>query len=495
MSDTAIPIENNVEESLKNMMPLIKLQQMIARASTESSSSFSESIISFIDENGILGENKGQLYEFLTILSNASESHFKSLDLIILLFKNYQEIITSNFSSDDLFSIFSSNKTLLLSLYENKCINISTLQKKFNSSSFQFPFFYPEFKSNFDILTSEQKEQIQAIDKEIQEKYESKIDIFLNFRKEGHSEMTIAKLIRDDDIDKFTVFVSPENFDLNMTIPLSIFESHPLLQSEPTLIEYACFFGSIKIFKFLWLRELNINKRIFEFAIAGKNFEIIHIIENKCKTGDNEINNSNKIIHKKSRYRMNDFVIDNDCLFAAINYQQPEVFDYFIEKYNDLKLTETMLPKIIESHNFLMFQYIIQYILKETPNCQMSITSNYKTEIKNFSIDQILKMKDNLNKNFLHFACIYGNIEIVDFLCKYKSSNDNDFLINVNEKDNSNWTPLHYACKYNYFQIVEILANCYGKLLDFNCEDDDFKFSFSYMEFIKLSIFFDFGLL
>ena len=101
-----------------------------------------------------------------------------------------------------------------------------------------------------------------------------------------------------------------------------------------------------------------------------------------------------------------------------------------------------------------------------------------------FSIDQILKMKDNSNKNFLHFACIYGNIKVVNFLCNYKLLNENEndendkkndgFIIDVNEKDKSNWTPLHYACKYDYLEIVKTLVNCYGNLLDFNVEDDDF---------------------
>lgn len=461
------PKENHdLEEFQKDIMPFIEFSHLIEQASSSIDSCI-DSILVFINENNLLGENKGQFYQILKILSNSIKCYPRSKNIIIFLLKHYNEDISQKFTSEELFSIFASNKLLLLALYESNCININTLQSKYSSSSYNFPFFYPEFKENYQILSTDQKERIQLIEKDIQEKFDSKIDTFLSLREDGHSELKIAQLIRNDDVDNFSVLVSPENFNLNMEIPISIFESDPLLQSKPSLIEYACFFGSIKIFKFLWLKNLDIDQRIYSYAIAGNNTEIIHILESKYPP---EVSD------------------DGGCIIPTILYQRPEIFEYFIENYNFLVLTQKMLAETIESHDFVMFNCIMSYISKENPNCPILITKNYRTSKVNCSIEQVLLMKDICDKNLLHTACIYGNLEIVNFLSKLKfdkfstsnstSNKNSQFLFDINEKDNYHLAPLHYACKYDYLDIIKTLLNSYGDLIDWNIEDNDYKYNY-----------------
>lgn len=68
-------------------------------------------------------------------------------------------------------------------------------------------------------------------------------------RRIGENESNICELIRNDSIDQFIEYANQSNFLLSSTVPSSIFETnHFLLQNEPSLIEYAAFFGSIQFF-------------------------------------------------------------------------------------------------------------------------------------------------------------------------------------------------------------------------------------------------------
>ena len=65
MTKSPISKENPIIDELQeNMMPLIKIQQMIAQVSVTSSGSFFESILAFIDENKIISAKKILYQEF-----------------------------------------------------------------------------------------------------------------------------------------------------------------------------------------------------------------------------------------------------------------------------------------------------------------------------------------------------------------------------------------------------------------------------------------------
>lgn len=65
-----------------------------------------------------------------------------------------------------------------------------------------------------------------------------------------------------------------------MTIKPSIFESNDyLLKNEPSLIEYAAFFGSFQIFKYMQLNNVVLKPSLWPYVIHGQNFDLVHLLE------------------------------------------------------------------------------------------------------------------------------------------------------------------------------------------------------------------------
>ena len=98
---------------------------------------------------------------------------------------------------------------------------------------------------------------------------------FHELRKVGEDENFICKLIRDDNIKDFIVYVNKNNIQLNTPIKLSIFETNAFLikkQNESqnkgiTLTEYAAFFGSIQIIKYLQMEGEKLTPSLWLYAI------------------------------------------------------------------------------------------------------------------------------------------------------------------------------------------------------------------------------------
>ena len=64
---------------------------------------------------------------------------------------------------------------------------------------------------------------------------------------------------------------------------MSIFETNSFLleREETSLIEYAAFFGSIQIVKYLDLNGVDLSDSLMLFAIHGKNVELNNFLEEK----------------------------------------------------------------------------------------------------------------------------------------------------------------------------------------------------------------------
>lgn len=132
----------------------------------------------------------------------------------------------------------------------------------------------------------------------------------------GENDSPICEIIRNDEIDEFITYVTRADFPLSSHINPSIFETNEFLfDKTPTLIEYAAFFGSIQIFRFLLLNDVKLTEDLFLYAIHGRNADIIHILE------------SNKI---KPKY--------DKCLFEAIKCNHNEITNYIFSNYleNDI---------------------------------------------------------------------------------------------------------------------------------------------------------------
>ena len=132
-------------------------------------------------------------------------------------------------------------------------------------------YFYPEFKNFLDekLLTKINKyisyrhyksDQILLNPEEI----ESDLDLFKQKRKKGENDIYICGLIQKDAIEDFVSYVNKTNFSLTSKINYSIFETNSFLlkNKKMTLIEYASFFGSIQILKYLFLNKVDLTQSI-----------------------------------------------------------------------------------------------------------------------------------------------------------------------------------------------------------------------------------------
>ena len=160
--------------------------------------------------------------------------------------------------------------------------------------------------------------------------------------------------IKTDDIDTFQKIVSNQNLPLDSTINENIFDNYCRIYTELRILDYAVRHGSIKIFKFLVMNDVNFYDDIISDAFSCNNYEIFHITESIQK----------KVFLEKS-------------LYHAIRYWRHEYIDYSIENYNfefleksdinseyDNKIVE-LICNTIFSMNFMFFESKILPFLRK----------------------------------------------------------------------------------------------------------------------------------
>ena len=142
-----------------------------------------------------------------------------------------------------------------------------------------------------------------------------------------------------DSVEEFISYVNKINISFESTIKPSIFETNSfLIDKKPTLIEYAAFFGSIQIFNFLKIHEVELKPSLWIYAIHSNNAEIISILE------------SNNI-------ELNQV----DCFNEAIKCHHNNIAYYFKENY--LSDSNEFDPKFcfIFSNFVFLSDYISHY--------------------------------------------------------------------------------------------------------------------------------------
>lgn len=212
--------------------------------------------------------------------------------------------------------IFSKNKLILLILFKNKVLvpeyHIIQLMIK-EKIEFYF-FFFTEIKNYIGL-----KLKKSIIDRMIS--YDK--SIFCNFeewRGKCVNESLLCKTIREDLIKEFCIYINQANLSFDSKIRFSILKTNPLFESNHkiTLIEYAAFYGSIKIFKFLSLKA-QLEPLIWIYAIHSNSQKMIHILKEMGVKPPN---------HTYEK-----------CLEEAIKCHHNELALYFLNNYFDDQYT------------------------------------------------------------------------------------------------------------------------------------------------------------
>lgn len=293
------------------------------------------------------------LKDFLHLLSKMSADHQRSPYLIkkveyILAFLK-KEII-SKFSNTSLFNIFKKNKRILLFLIKEKLIKIDEYVHGFMSDHNDYiDYFAPELIS---YMSNEAKN-------------EEEDDLFEENRRIGENHNYICKLIRDDSAKEFISHVNTANLPIKKAkIQQSCFETNWFLidQFDISLMEYAAFYGSLKIVRYLQMNGVELTPSLWTYAVHSNNPELIRFLEENhvppAEYSDDDYEDiyeeSVKCFHNDiAQYVKNNLLNENDYdqlkLIKFYNFEfipddfgNEEYFNYFC-RYDYLSLVNIFI--------------------------------------------------------------------------------------------------------------------------------------------------------
>lgn len=335
-----------------------------------------------------LTEDLYLLKDFLILLSTLCNNHQRtSKNKLILKIENiliqFKDKITNLLSGADIYMIFHENNRMILFLQKNSFFNINQdlILNKFYSSDYKIGYFYPELRE------LNKTKFLQAIKDYHLENFiqqsEENFNVFLQNRNEGENVDVIAKIVRNDLVDDLINFLERNhNFDAyNFLIEKSIFETNFFLQHtySPKLINYACFFGSIKIIKYLITNKSQIPTDIWLYSIHGRNYEIIHLLE-EYDTSPNFFK----------------------CFEMAIKCHHNEIAEYLLNRLTNVNNNNKVIELFLTCINHRNYQIILQLIT--------SFPEIFNDNIKNIYLFKIL-------------FCIIRN-EYIDIVKLFIKSND-----------------------------------------------------------------------
>lgn len=308
------------------------------------------------------------------------------------------EDIKLNISNFEIFTIFENNKLILPYLFDQKIItpNLSIFHRICRKN-----YKYFLFKEFPDFLSKRFVDSIKKLlNKEGPNSFEQK-------RKIGENDNFICKLIRDDSIDEFIQYINMNKIDSLSEIPSSIYETNPLLlKNSVTLIEYAAFFGSNKIFKYLLENNRDKKSSIWIYAIHGQNAQIIDLLE------------KNKIDPPNNSYIK--------CIKELIKCHNNQMFSYLYHKLTNIddNLKSYFFSKSLKYYNFniLMnktegFNDIVAFLnsdLNEINNKEIDILINLCKFDYIYAVNLLLQNKniiDNINTTYILLLLLFNRIK------------------------------------------------------------------------------------
>ena len=230
-----------------------------------------QNFIQIIDDQ--ISQNPQELKLLLRLINVISNNHHRTPDF----FTKFEKILThfktqiiQNYSNFQIFHIFKKNRRILLFLIEENFLKIdktiATYISKENRELLYIDYFSTELKPFNSILYLVDEYSI------------------INNRKRriGENDEDIAEIIRNDQLSEFIEYVTKNKLNLNSNIESSVYETNLyLIEKEPSLIEYASFFGSFQIFEYLYQNNVQLSPTLWNFAVHGNNLKIISFLKEK----------------------------------------------------------------------------------------------------------------------------------------------------------------------------------------------------------------------
>ena len=486
----------------------------------------------------------------LKMIAHISNFHYRNKDFILKIEQILQffKDQIKKCSNQTIFDIFKYSKRIILFLIKENMLNFDEkIVKQLMKITFRkmcYPqYFFPEIKpflsqktyllesddfhSSNDINDLEYEHTMAKMSKELPEDFEEK-------RKIGENDNYLCQLIRNDSIEEFLNYIKQNNISLSSKVSHSIYETNSFLlfhdyfeentyeikEIQPYLIEYAAFFGSTQIFKYLLLNVKNGSNSLWKYAVHSDNTEIIHLLEDsKIEFSDDayiksiEFHSNNVANYMKDKFKMEDFLseklknyhfllidenvfLQKSTLFKLCEINQ----SFFVEKFIEEKQIDINNFRLKQSECELSFIHIniekrnlpIIKLLVSNEQININVLSTIKREDKSGLRNPEYEWDDWLDwGNFsdcywvsitpLLYAIDIEDIDIVNLLLGSKNIDINlscEFSRNYgnNNEDRAEITALYYAVKKENIEIINSLLA--KEDLDIN-QDVTFKYGFN----------------
>ena len=374
---------------------------------------------------------------------------FSKIDKLLLLFK---EEIKQNFKNIDIFHIFQNNRRILLFLIQNEILYID--QEVFNQminyyrydmSEEYVRYFTPELKKQLDTkkVIYDSEKPLNFLE-DLPENFEEK-------RQIGENDNELCEIIRNDQIENFIKLVNQNNLPLESNIEYSIYETNDLLlrYHHLELIEYAAFYGSIQIFKYLLNNNVKIRQETWFCAVHSENPEIFSILE------------ENKVV--VNDYLEQPFHKDLELYIFypfQLLYNKYEI-EYIDQNYNDKENENDDKEKDIYSKYHLIFLKI----LVESIKCHHNDIANYLCDkLHNYELNKNLYILES-SLEYYNFYFIQNEIINQDsffyFLCKFNYISPILLILNnpnIDNKINKCTLKFEYSSKKIEIKLTPLLA-------------------------------------
>ena len=237
------------------------------------------------------------------------------------------------FSNFTIFNIFKSDKRIFLFLIENEDLIMDwDIKNILYQEKYQQQFYMDYLSSNNNDSIAQKKNQ-------------------------GVNDNYICDLIRNDIIQEFIQYINKNDISVKeYNIKPSIYETNSfLLKNTPNLIEYAAFYGSIKIFTYLHHHDkVDLSPTLWNYAIHSRKINLIHLLEEmKVEKAKNCFEESVKSHHNEfATYFKND---DKREYLLSLLYHD---YEFIPTEFSNDNASELLIAAIYKG-----FYYISEHII------------------------------------------------------------------------------------------------------------------------------------
>lgn len=468
-------MKNCLDQYHKEISEIEHLQDFISNLDESNAVSTIEAI-----KTSNLIQTPCNLKIMIKIIGRLIKYRKKQIQCFFTLIDEIFPLISANFSKSEIMHLFS-QKIIFLKFLHDKYITVEDLVNFYGVGSTKIQYFYPEVKNYlsknpFFLSQLEEPSKYKYIYEYFTSKEGENIEFADDPRLQAGNNDKLSILIQKDDIDTFQKTVSQNNIDIrHHKIEISNFElTKSFPERSATLIEYAAFHGSLKIFKFLLINNTTFSAQLFQCAFCGRNNEIIHLAEKMTKN----IDISDSLINAMSLSII--FHYDELSEYLYENYEIPmffkdfptsvyfENYSFFFNHINDFNNEyEELLSKEDvtgdDKETFDTAKVVIANIITMCAGNVCPILLKIAINFKNADLNEPIQLfftkkiwENNGATNPLTYAIQTFNNENAKFLISLDS-------VDLDYKLSDRITPFIWACYVGNMEMVELL---YSKNVD-----------------------------